>query len=173
MLIIYIDADACPVRDEVYRVATRYSMRVVVVANTPLRVPTDSRVELVVRAGFGVVDDWIAGQVGPGDIVITTDIPLAARCLQKHALVIDSRGIPFSENDIGEALATRELMDTLRNSGSVTGGPRPMTKRDRSQFLSTLDEAVNAVRRAYPPPVGCAGCTTAARRRVSVEFPHG
>ena len=151
MLIIYVDTDACPVKDEVYRVARRYQMPVKVVANAPLRVPSDALVELVVRTGFGAADDWIAEQAGPGDIVVTADIPLAARCLEKGAIVLDAKGRAFSEDDIGEALATRELMDQLRQGGAVTGGPGPMTPRDRSRFLSKLDEAVNAVRRAHPP----------------------
>src|SRR5437879_598213 len=104
MLLIYIDADACPVKDEVYRVARRYEMRVVVVAKSGIFVPIEPRVELVVRSGFGEVDDWIAEQAGPGDIVITADIPLAARCVAKSARVIDPRGRLFTENDIGEAL---------------------------------------------------------------------
>ncbi len=152
MLTVLVDADACPVKEEVYRVARRYQMRVLVVANTPLRVPTQAGIELVVRTGFGAADDWIAEQAGPGDIVVTADIPLAARCLQKEARVLDPKGRLFSEDDIGEALATRELMDQLRQGGTVTGGPAPMTPRDRSRFLSRLDEVVNAVRRAYPPP---------------------
>src|SRR5712692_7362189 len=116
MRIIYIDADACPVKDEVYRVARRYEMRVAVVANTPIRVPGETLVELVVRAGFGAVDDWIAEQVGLGDIVVTSDIPLAARCLVKEARVLDPKGHAFTENDIGEALAMRDLMNDLRQS---------------------------------------------------------
>jgi len=151
MLTIYIDADACPVKDEVYRVARRYAMRVAVVANAPLRVPTDALVELVVRPGFGAADDWIAEQAGSGDIVITADIPLAARCLVKEARVLDPKGHPFSENDIGSALALRDLMADLRQGGVVTGGPAPMTPKDRSRFLSKLDETVNAVRRIHPP----------------------
>ena len=147
MQIIYIDADACPVKDEVYRVARRYEMRVTVVANTQIRVPGDTLVELVVRAGFGAVDDWIAEQVGLGDIVVTSDIPLAARCLVKEAHVLDPKGHPFTESDIGEALAMRELMNDLRQSGEVHGGPAPMTAKDRSRFLSKLDEAINAARR--------------------------
>ena len=123
MLTIYIDADACPVKDEVYRVARRYAMRVAVVANAPLRVPADALVELVVRPGFGAADDWIAEQAGPGDIVITADIPLAARCLAKEARVLDPKGHPFTDNDIGSALAMRDLMDELRQGGTVTGGP--------------------------------------------------
>src|SRR6266851_5328582 len=150
MLIIYVDADACPVKDEVYRVAGRYAMRIAVVANAPLRVPADARVELVVRPGFGAADDWIAEQAESGDIVVTADIPLAARCLDKRALVLDPRGRPFTDDDIGSALAMRGLMDELRQGGTVTGGPAPMTPKDRSRFLSKLDEAVNAVRRAHP-----------------------
>lgn len=150
MLIVYIDADACPVKDEVYRVARRYQMRVAVVANAPLRVPTNALIELVVRPGFGSADDYIAEQAGPGDVVITADIPLAARCLEKGARVLGPKGDPFTENDIGQALATRDLMDQLRQGGMVTGGPAPMTPRDRSRFLSKLDEVVNAVRRAPP-----------------------
>jgi len=148
MLTIYIDADACPVKDEVYRVARRYTMRVAVVANAPLRVPPDPLVELVVRPGFGAADDWIAEQSGMGDIVITSDIPLAARCLARGALVLGPKGNPFTDNDIGSALAMRGLMDELRQGGVVTGGPAPMTPKDRSRFLSKLDEAVNVVHRA-------------------------
>jgi uncharacterized protein len=151
MLTIYIDADACPVKDEIYRVARRYSMRVAVVANAPLRVPAEALVELVVRPGFGTADDWIAEQAGPGDIVVTADIPLAARCLAKDALVLDARGRAFTDNDIGSALALRGLMDELRQGGAMTGGPPPMTPKDRSRFLSKLDDAVNAVRRAHSP----------------------
>jgi uncharacterized protein YaiI (UPF0178 family) len=151
MLIIYIDADACPVKDEVYRVARRYKMRVAVVANAPLRLPRDELVTLVVRPGFGAADDWIAEQAGVGDIVVTADIPLAGRCLAKGARVLDPKGQPFTDNDIGSALALRDLMQELRQAGTVTGGPAPMTPRDRSRFLSKLDELVNAVRRAHPP----------------------
>jgi hypothetical protein len=149
MLIIFIDADACPVKEEVYRVARRYQMRVAVVANAPLRVPADDLVELVVRPGFGAADDWIAEQAGKGDIVITADIPLAARCLAKDARVLSPKGQPFTENDIGSALALRSLLDDLRQGGAITGGPAPMTPKDRSRFLAKLDETINAVRRAY------------------------
>jgi uncharacterized protein YaiI (UPF0178 family) len=150
MLTIYVDADACPVKEEVYRVARRYALRVAVVANAPLKVPTDPLVELVVRPGFGAADDWIAEQAAEGDVVVTADIPLAARCLAKGARVLDPKGKPFTESDIGSALALRELMDQLRQGGTVTGGPAAMTPKDRSRFLSKLDEAVNAVRRAHP-----------------------
>src|SRR5437588_1815405 len=149
MLTLYIAADACPVKDEVYCVARRYRLAVKVVANAPLRVPPDALVELVVRPGFGAADDWIADQTGPGDVVITADIPLAARCLAKDARVLDPKGRAFTENDIGSALALRGLMDELRQGGTVTGGPAPMTPKDRSRFLAKLDEAVNALRRAH------------------------
>ena len=149
MLTVYVDADACPVRDEVYKVARRYGMRVAVVANAALRVPTGAPIELVVRPGFGAVDDWIAEQAGPGDVVVTADIPLAARCLAKGALVLGPQGRPFTDNDIGSALALRDLMGELRQGGVVCGGPAPMAPKDRSRFLAKLDEALNAVRRAH------------------------
>jgi len=149
MLTVYVDADACPVKGEVYRVARRHGLRVAVVANAPLRVPADPLIELVVRPGFGAADDWIAGEAGPCDIVVTADIPLAARCLARGARVLDPKGRPFTDNDIGAALALRELKEELRQSGAVTGGPSPMTPKDRSRFLSKLDEAASAVRRAH------------------------
>src|SRR5436190_21706118 len=133
MLTIYVDADACPVKDEVYKVARRYGMRVVVVANAALRVPADPLIELVVRLGFGAADDWIAEQAGLGDVVVTADIPLAARCLAKEARVLDPKGHPYTDNDIGSALALRELMNDLRQGGTVTGGPAAMTPKDRSR----------------------------------------
>jgi uncharacterized protein len=147
---IYIDADACPVKDEVYRVARRYSMRVVVVANATMRVPVEPLVELVVRPGFGAADDWIAEQAAPGDIAVTADVPLAARCVAKGAVVVDPKGRLLTADNVGEALAVRDLMQGLRDAGGATGGPAPMTARDRSRFLSRLDETVNAVRRAFP-----------------------
>ncbi len=150
MLTVYVDADACPVKGEVYRVARRYGLRVAVVANAPLRVPAGPLVELVVRPGFGAADDWIVREAGPGDVVVTADIPLAARCLAKGARVLDPKGRPFTDNDIGAALALRELREELRQGGAVTGGPSPMTPKDRSRFLSKLDEVAGAVRRAHP-----------------------
>jgi hypothetical protein len=151
MLTIYVDADACPVKDEVYRVGGRYAMRIIIVANSPLRVPARDLVQMMVRSGFGAADDWIAEQAGIGDIVVTADIPLAARCLQKGARVLSAKGNEFTENDIGSALAMRGLMDELRQGGVMTGGPAPMAPKDRSRFLSKLDDLVNAVRRANPP----------------------
>jgi uncharacterized protein YaiI (UPF0178 family) len=146
---IYIDADACPVKDETYRVARRYDIRVLVVSKSVMYIPTHALIELIERPGFGDVDDWIAEQAGLGDIVITADIPLAARCLEKNAHVLDPRGNAFTEDDIGSALALRELMADLRQDGTVTGGPRPMSPKDRSRFLAKLDETINAVRRAH------------------------
>ena len=149
MHIIYIDADACPVKDEVYRVAARYPVRVLVVANTVMNVPQSDKVELVVRKAFGEVDDWIAETAGAGDVVITSDIPLAARCLAKGARVLGPKGVPLTESDIGEVLGMRDLMTELRQAGTVTGGPSAMTPKDRSRFLSKLDETINALLRIY------------------------
>lgn len=149
MLTIYVDADSCPVKDEVYKVAARYQLCVVVVANATQRVPAGPLVELIVRAGFGAADDYIAEQIGPGDIAITADIPLAARCLAAGGRVVDPRGRAITDNEIGHLLGMRDLMDTLRQSGESLGGPPPMAPKDRSRFLSTLDEVVNAVRRMH------------------------
>lgn len=151
MLTIYIDADACPVKDEIYRVAKRYSLKVFVVANTVMRVPNDPLVELVVirDQGLDIVDNWIAEQAGPGDIVITADVPLTARCVERKARVIDGKGRVLTDRDIGEVLAMRNLMDELRQTGAVTGGPAPMNDKDRSRFLAKLDETINAIRKAH------------------------
>ena len=146
---IYVDADACPVKTEIYRVAERYQLKVFVVSNSWLGVPRDPRVELVVVSdGFDAADDWIAERAGPGDIVVTADIPLADRSLKAGAAVIGNTGVPFTPSSIGMAMASRELMSNLRAMGEVTGGPRPMSPRDRSRFLSTLDETVQKLRRA-------------------------
>src|SRR4051794_7966787 len=147
MLTIYVDADACPVKAEIMKVAARYDMPVRFVANTTLALPARPLVEMVVRSGFGEVDDWIAEQAGAGDIVITADIPLASRCLEKGARVLSPKGRAFTDNDIGEALASRSLMDELRQAGTVTGGPAAMKPQDRSRFLSRLDDTIHAVRR--------------------------
>lgn len=145
---IYIDADACPVKAEVYRVAERYGLKVFVVSNSYINVPRHPRVErVVVGDGFDAADDWIAERVGPGDIVVTADIPLADRSLKKGAAAIGSTGVAFTAASIGMAMANRELMSHLRAMGEVTGGPRPMAARDRSRFLSTLDETIQKLRR--------------------------
>jgi uncharacterized protein len=150
MWTVYIDADACPVKDEVYRVAARYAMSVKVVANSPMRVPGGT-VEMVVRTGFGAADDWIAEQAEIGDVVVTADIPLAARSLAKGARVLDAKGHAFTGNNIAEALALRGMLEEQRQRGESTGGPAPMTPKDRSRFLGKLDEMLNAVRRAHAP----------------------
>lgn len=151
MTAIYIDADACPVKAEIYRVAERYGLKVYVVSNAYINVPRDPRVErVVVSDGFDAADDWIAERAGPGDIVVTADIPLADRSLKKGAAVIGSTGIAFTTSSIGMAMASRELMSNLRAMGEVTGGPKPMSQRDRSRFLSMLDETIQKLRRASP-----------------------
>jgi uncharacterized protein len=145
---IYMDADACPVKEEIYRVARRYGIKVYVVANSPLRVPTEDLIELAtVKGGFDAADDWIAERIGPGDIAITADIPLADRCLQRGARVLGHKGLEFTEEAIGNALATRALLDMLRQSGEFGGGPAPFAKADRSRFLAKLDETIHAIRR--------------------------
>lgn len=145
---IFIDADACPVKDEVYRVARRHEVKVFVVANANMRVPAEPLIELVVvRGGFDAADNWIAERIGPGDVAITSDIPLADRCLKSGARVLGPKGNLFTEDAIGEALATRALLDMLRQSGEFCGGPAPFAKADRSRFLSRLDDALHAARR--------------------------
>jgi len=145
---IYVDADACPVKEEIYRVARRYSTKVFVVSNSPPRVPREEIFEFVgVSGGFDVADDWIAERARTGDIVITADIPLAGRCLQQGARVLGPTGLEFTEDAIGDALATRALLDMLRQSGDFRGGPSPFARSDRSRFLSKLDELVHAARR--------------------------
>jgi uncharacterized protein YaiI (UPF0178 family) len=148
VLDIFIDADGCPVKQEVYRVAKRYGLRVTVVANSRIRIPYGNCVELVVvEDQFDAVDDWIVEHVAANDIVVTGDIPLAARCLDKGALVLGPRGDTFTQDSIGEALASRELLAHLRELGSITGGPAPFENRDRSRFLQRLDETIQVVRR--------------------------
>lgn len=148
MTSIYIDADACPVKAEIYRVAERYGLKVFVVSNSYINVPRDPRHELVVVSdGFDAADNWIAERAGPGDIVVTADIPLADRSLKKGAAAIGSTGVAFTASSIGMAMANRELMSNLRAMGEVTGGPRPMAARDRSRFLSTLDETIQKIRK--------------------------
>ena len=146
---ILIDADGCPVKEEVYRVASRYGLDVKVVSNSWMRVPDQDGIELVVVGNrFDAADDWIVEQAGESDIVISADIPLASRCLEKGARVLGPTGRPFDQDNIGDLMASRELLSQLRDMGTVTGGPAPFSKKDRSRFLQRLDEAVQAVLRA-------------------------
>jgi uncharacterized protein len=145
---IYIDADACPVKDEAYKVALRYGLKVHVVANGFMNIPRHALIERVlVGEGMDVADDWIAERASPGAIVITADIPLASRCVKAGATAISPKGKLFDEASIGMALATRNLMDDLRSSGEITGGPRPFSPRDRSAFLSALDQVIVGMKR--------------------------
>ena len=149
MIAIFVDGDACPVKDEVYVVATRYDAPVALVANSTMYVPPGFGVQLiVVDEGPDAADDWIAENVQAHDVVVTADIPLAARCLAKRALVLGTDGRPFSEDMIGGALATRALKSDLRGAGVITGGPRPIADRDRSRFASKLDDLVQKGMRA-------------------------
>ncbi len=148
---IFVDADACPVKPEVYRVASRYSLDVTLVANSWMRIPNKLWIALeVVKDGFDAADDWIVEHVQPNDIVVTADILLADRCLKEGARVIGTTGKPFTENNIGHAVATRDLLSVLRGAGEITGGPPPLKKRDRSRFLQQLDDMIQAIRRKHP-----------------------
>jgi len=143
---IYVDADACPVKEEVYRVAQRYGLHVTLVAGGWMRIPNEPRLSLeVVDQGFDAADDWIVTHAERNDIVITADIPLAARCLERGAHVIGPTGRPFTETSIGDAMATRNLLSEMRGAGLDSGGPPPFTPRDRSRFLQALDRAVQAL----------------------------
>ncbi len=146
---IYVDADGCPVKNEVFRVALRYGLRVDVVSNSRMRVPEEGLVKLVLVAqGFDAADDWIVEHVVENDITISADILLAARCLEKGARVLDPKGRIFTQDSIGGALANRELMAYLRDMGEITGGPAPFAKRDRSRFLERLDQVIQAALKA-------------------------
>jgi len=143
MTILYIDADACPVKEEVYRVADRYKLQVFVVSNSWIRTPQSSRVtSVVVDAGPDIADDWIAERAGPKDIVITADIPLAQRSLAAGAQALHPTGRVFTLDNIGGALASRAIGEHLRSMGEITGGPKPFAPADRSKFLQALDIAV-------------------------------
>jgi len=140
---ILVDADACPVKDEIYRVAERRQVPVSVVSNSPFRVPTGPLIErVVVHGGFDAADDWIAERAGPHVVVVTADILLADRCLKAGACVIGNNGRPFTHASIGSAIATRAIMADLRAGGDIVGGPAPFAKADRSRFLQALDEAL-------------------------------
>ena len=146
---IFVDADACPVKDEIFRAALRCRLQVFVVSNSLLRIPRNPLFEAVVvaRGIFDGADDWIAERVTPTDIAVTADIPLAARCLEQGARVLDAKGRVYSPESIGDALASRELMANLRAMGEMGGGPAPFTARDRSTFLQRLDDLIQAIRR--------------------------
>jgi hypothetical protein len=147
LLHIFVDADACPVKPEVYRVAGRHRLAVTLVANAWMRVPSQPSIKLeVVKDGFDAADDWIVARVQTGDIVVTADILLAGRCLNKGARAIGPTGKPFTQDNIGMAVAGRELMAELRNAGAISGGPPPLTQRDRSRFLERLDNLIQAIR---------------------------
>jgi uncharacterized protein len=149
---IFVDADACPVKDAVYRVAGRYGLSVLIVANAPMQVPRESWIQMVtVEAGPDAADDWIAARAGAQDVVVTADIPLAGRCVKAGAAVIGPTGRAFTADSIGMALADRGLMQHLRETGAITGGPRSFTPSDQSRFLQALDEAVNRIRRRAGP----------------------
>ncbi len=151
LLHILVDADACPVKPEIYRVAERYQLPVTLVANTWMRTPEKPWLSLVLVDGeLDAADDWIAEKCEKNDIVITADIPLASRCLKQGAYVISPKGKPFSEDNIGQAVATRDLLSELRSAGEITSGPPPFQKKDRSNFLQQLDNTIQLIRRKNP-----------------------
>jgi uncharacterized protein YaiI (UPF0178 family) len=148
LLHIFVDADACPVKQEVYRVADRYRLGVTLVAGSWMRIPDGVKATIkVVALGMDAADDWIVEHLEANDIVITADIPLAARCVERGAYVLGPTGKTFTDDNIGPALATRNLLSELREVGEITGGPPPFNKRDRSRFLEALDKAVNEILR--------------------------
>jgi uncharacterized protein YaiI (UPF0178 family) len=149
LLTIYLDADACPVKEEAYRVADRYQLNVFVIANQEIRIPQNARTQLVVVADDpDAADDWIVEKAEANDIVVTADILLADRCIKKQVVVVGPKGIEFTEDSIGSVVATRELMKHLREVGVSRGGPAPMEKKDRSQFLGKLDQVIQRIKRA-------------------------
>ncbi len=150
MLRIFVDADACPVKQEVYRVAGRYHLEVTLVANSWMRVPREPWIALkIVGKGSDAADDWIAEHVEVDDVVVTADILLANRCLQGGARVVSPAGKLFTKDSIGSAVATRDLLAELRSAGELTGGPPPLQKRDRSRFLQQVDEVIQSIRRRH------------------------
>ena len=150
---IFVDADACPVKEEVYRIAERHALRVYVVANSPIQVPRGGMVERVtVAARLDGADDWIAERADPAVIVVTNDIPLAGRCLKAGAKVIAANGSAFTDSSIGMALAMRNLMADLRETGQIGGGPPAFSPRDRSAFRSALDQTIRRLQRTQQAP---------------------
>lgn len=151
-IVIYVDADACPVKDEIYKVAARRGAHVIVVANSFMVVPREPWIErVIVGAGLDVADNWIAERASPRSVVITADVPLASRCVKAGASVLAPNGRAFTDSSIGMALATRDLMTDLRSAGAITGGPKPFSPRDRSSFLSALDLAILRLQRQSRP----------------------
>lgn len=149
VVMIYVDADGCPVKDEIYRVAERCKVEVVLVANKPLNIPLNPLFKMEVVSGdFDAADDWIVERITSKDVVITADILLADRCVKKQARALGHKGVEFTEDNIGSAVAHRELMQNLRHMGEVKGGPAPMDKKARSQFLGKLDQILQALKRA-------------------------
>ncbi len=145
---IYVDADACPVKREIYKVAERHGLGVQVVANDIIALPREPWIKrVVVGDALDAADDWIAERVGPGDIVVTADVPLASRCVKAGAVVLAPDGRAFTPDSVGMALATRNLKQELREAGTLTGGPGAFTDRDRSRFLSALHEAIVRLKR--------------------------
>ncbi len=148
---LHVDADACPVKDEIYKVAARYALTVYVVANAHMSLPRRPGIELVtVRGGFNAADDWIAEHALANDIVITDDLPLADRAVKRGAHVLTPRGRRLDEDTICDALATRNLLEGIREAGGATRGPKGFSEKDRSQFLSRLDDLVNETKRRRP-----------------------
>jgi uncharacterized protein len=153
-ILLFVDADACPVKQEIYRVAERFvrrgtALKVIVVSNSPIAVPRDDFIErVVVGAGLDEADNYIAERAGPGSVVVTADVPLAARAVKAGAEAIGPNGRPFTEDAIGMTLATRNLMSDLRSAGAITSGPKPFAAGDRSRFLSALDAALMRLTRA-------------------------
>jgi uncharacterized protein YaiI (UPF0178 family) len=148
LLRILVDADACPVKEEVYRVARRYDVPATIVSNSGMRVPFEPLIQqVIVSAGPDAADDWIAENASEATVVVTADIPLADRALKKGAVVIAPNGKPFTESSIGSAMATRAIMEQIRSTGDQVGGPRPFSPADRSRFLQALDTAIVALRR--------------------------
>jgi uncharacterized protein len=148
LLHIWVDADACPVKREIYRVAERLGLEVTLVANSWMETPVRPWLRLeIVADGFDAADDFIAESIEAGDVVVTSDIPLAARCIEKGAQAIGPKGRVYDQDDIKEALATRDLLADLRDAGEITGGPAPMRPKDRSRFLQALDLLLGRIRR--------------------------
>lgn len=148
MITIYVDADACPVKNESIKVAKRYGLKIYLVSNFKMRIPKDELIEtVIVNDHIDAADDWIVEHIGEKDIAVSADVPLASRCLKKGARVLDPSGRVFTEESIGEALAHRDLMTYLREQGNIMGGPTPRKKRDSSRFLQRLDDLIQAILR--------------------------